>query len=70
VLECHTQSFFVAGHACPLALRDGDVGVQEVRAGRRALSRSATRSWAPRGRSAGRSWGTCCMSPTTSRTPP
>ncbi len=35
-LEWHAQSFTVPDHACPLALRDGDVGVQAFRAGRRA----------------------------------
>jgi GMP synthase (glutamine-hydrolysing) len=35
-LEWHAQSFTVPAHACPLALRDGDVGVQAFRAGRRA----------------------------------
>jgi len=35
-LEWHAQSFTVPEHACPLALRDGDVGVQAFRAGRRA----------------------------------
>jgi GMP synthase-like glutamine amidotransferase len=37
-LEWHAQSFTVPGHACPLAVRDGDEGggVQAFRAGRRA----------------------------------
>ena len=35
-LEWHAQSFTVPDHACPLALRQGDVGVQAFRAGRRA----------------------------------
>ncbi len=35
-LEWHAQSFTVPDHACPLALRSGDVGVQAFRAGRRA----------------------------------
>jgi GMP synthase-like glutamine amidotransferase len=35
-LEWHAQSFTVAETACPLALRDGDVGVQAFRVGRRA----------------------------------
>jgi GMP synthase-like glutamine amidotransferase len=35
-LEWHAQSFTVAGHDRPLALRHGDVGVQAFRAGRRA----------------------------------
>jgi GMP synthase (glutamine-hydrolysing) len=35
-LEWHAQSFTVADHACPLALRSGDIGVQAFRAGRRA----------------------------------
>jgi GMP synthase (glutamine-hydrolysing) len=35
-LEWHAQSFTVPEHACPLALRDGDIGVQAYRAGRRA----------------------------------
>jgi GMP synthase-like glutamine amidotransferase len=35
-LEWHAQSFTVTGTACPLALRDGDVGVQAFRVGRRA----------------------------------
>ena len=35
-LEWHAQSFTVPEHACPLALRQGDVGVQAFRAGRRA----------------------------------
>jgi GMP synthase-like glutamine amidotransferase len=35
-LEWHAQSFTVPEHACPLALRDGDMGVQAFRAGRRA----------------------------------
>ena len=35
-LEWHAQSFTVAEHACPLAVRHGDVGVQAFRAGRRA----------------------------------
>jgi GMP synthase-like glutamine amidotransferase len=33
-LEWHAQSFTVPWHACPLALREGDVGVQAYRAGR------------------------------------
>lgn len=35
-LEWHAQSFTVPDHACPLALRSGDIGVQAFRAGRRA----------------------------------
>jgi GMP synthase (glutamine-hydrolysing) len=35
-LEWHAQSFTVPDHACPLAMRDGDEGVQAFRAGRRA----------------------------------
>jgi GMP synthase-like glutamine amidotransferase len=35
-LEWHAQSFTVPDHACPLAMRSGDVGVQAFRAGRRA----------------------------------
>ena len=35
-LEWHAQSFTVPEHACPLAVRHGDVGVQAFRAGRRA----------------------------------
>jgi GMP synthase (glutamine-hydrolysing) len=35
-LEWHAQSFTLPDHACPLAIRHGDVGVQAFRAGRRA----------------------------------
>jgi GMP synthase-like glutamine amidotransferase len=35
-LEWHAQSFTVSDMGCPLALRDGDVGVQAFRVGRRA----------------------------------
>ena len=35
-LEWHAQSFSVPEHACPVAMREGDVGVQAFRAGRRA----------------------------------
>jgi len=35
-LEWHAQSFTVPEHACPLALRRGDEGVQAFRASRRA----------------------------------
>jgi GMP synthase (glutamine-hydrolysing) len=35
-LEWHAQSFTIPDHACPLAVRNGDIGVQAFRAGRRA----------------------------------